>query len=73
MPRSFSRGSFTVAGLLLTAVTPIVLVILFRDTLRWYTGAALFYGVIALAQIAYLALLIVAARRRRHETEALSS
>jgi hypothetical protein len=65
MIQSVPRRSITVLGVLVMTVFPTVLIVALRHSLSWYTGFALFYGVLAIAEISYLGILIALMRRDR--------
>lgn len=71
--REWQCRSVTVLGLLVTAPIPLVLVVALRGDFAWYEGAALFYAMVAAAQIAYLGLLLVVRRRDRRQVVSVLS
>ncbi|NEU12363.1 hypothetical protein G3T14_09470 [Methylobacterium sp. BTF04] len=63
MIQGVPRRSITVLGVLVIAVLPTVLIIAVRHSLSWYAGVALFYGILAVAEIGYLCILVAIMRR----------
>lgn len=71
--RNWQRRSLTALGILMIAPIPMVLVVALRRGLTWYEGAALFYGTLATAEIAYLGVLLAARRRHARDPVAVLS